>query len=216
MTDKNERKSKIDEVGDTLKGLVVLGIIGYFAWGYFFGASDKPPAQNPQMTLAEFKDLSASQRSGYVSSAISALDGAQVDDASFQRCMSDFSARKSASLLFADVLGWCENERQLNRAEFEGHFDELAWGDLSIEAKSFCEVAVKEHLLSPASAEFAFIDARISHYPRQEYRVASYVDSQNAAGAMLRTHFSCTIRFTGSGRPGEPSSWTVPSVALND
>lgn len=205
--------TSFDDIVAGIKALAFLGVAGWFAWGYFSDTKTTPPDQNPAMTLAEFKALNKDQRNAYVSAAISGLAASEPDTESFRRCMSDFAARKSETLLFAEVLGWCEKERQLNRPEFEAHFDELAYGDLSTTAKSLCEGAMSAQLVAPASAKFPFLDATIFHHDRQIYDVTSYVDSQNVFGAMMRTNFTCTIQFNG-GDTHASSSWTTPEVTI--
>jgi hypothetical protein len=44
----------------------------------------------------------------------------------------------------------------------------------------------------------------------QTYRIDSYVDSQNAFGAMLRTHYSVTLTRTGP----EYNDFTVDEIRL--
>lgn len=55
---------------------------------------------------------------------------------------------------------------------------------------------IERHLKSPASAKFPLSSAssvKISQLGKCKYRVESYVDSQNAFGAMIRTPFSITV-----------------------
>ena len=66
-----------------------------------------------------------------------------------------------------------------------------------IGAWTFCQFAVEEQLVSPASAKFP------SHYPTYTdrigtaaYRVAAFVDSHNAFGATLRTDFVCEASYS--------------------
>jgi len=68
-------------------------------------------------------------------------------------------------------------------------------------AYNYAEDFVKQRLKSPDSAKFPGIwDGKRDHVTKlgnREYRINSYVDSQNGFGAMLRTNWSCIIFFKG-------------------
>jgi uncharacterized protein YgiM (DUF1202 family) len=68
-------------------------------------------------------------------------------------------------------------------------------------AYNYAEGFVKQRLKSPGSAKFPGIwDGKRDHVTKlgnREYRINSYVDSQNGFGAMLRTNWSCIIFFKG-------------------
>jgi len=61
---------------------------------------------------------------------------------------------------------------------------------------------VKQQLKAPSTAKFgacATTDTTkycTKYLGNQRYRVATYVDSQNAFGAMIRTHFVCVMEQT--------------------
>lgn len=73
--------------------------------------------------------------------------------------------------------------------------------DHSVDALLTSQKLVTAYLKAPASAKFpgAVWDNAIGHVRRngQTYRIDSYVDSQNAFGAMLRTRYSVTLTRTG-------------------
>lgn len=206
-------QDKTQKPGEMAAGLVLVCLCAGAAWWYFGGHGDKPLSQDPRMTLGQFKALSAQQRSAYVAGAIEDYPGAANDAEAFGRCMGDFAWSKSGTLLFTEVLGWCEAERLNNRALFDGHFDELADGDLSINAIVVCEMEMKDRLVAPASADFAGSFAKVRRLPRQAYQVNDYVDSQNVFGATLRTRFTCNITFKG-GDKYSPTSWTAPEITI--
>jgi len=56
---------------------------------------------------------------------------------------------------------------------------------------------VEARLKAPSTASFG--DAKVVPMGGGEYLVSSYVDAQNAFGAMLRTHYDCTVRTTDGG-----------------
>lgn len=60
-------------------------------------------------------------------------------------------------------------------------------------ARIYCERAVEERLVSPASAQFTH-DSTTGANP---YEVRGTVDSDNSFGATLRTGYGCTVTFTG-------------------
>ncbi|UYW02079.1 hypothetical protein K5I29_04040 [Flavobacterium agricola] len=66
----------------------------------------------------------------------------------------------------------------------------------SFQAYRYAEDAVKSKLKSPATAEFPGRNEKYSHVSYigdGEYKVNSWVDSQNSFGAMIRSNFSVTI-----------------------
>lgn len=78
-----------------------------------------------------------------------------------------------------------------------------------------CQAHVTQRLTSPASADFPFLDfTAVRDGGPNQYRVRSYVDSQNAFGAVLRTNFNCLIRYN-SGDDADPRSWTLVNLAMS-
>lgn len=71
--------------------------------------------------------------------------------------------------------------------------------DTAIGALIFSRMYVKEHLKSPKTADFASFTA--SHCTKltdgKTYKIASYVDSQNGFGAMIRTRYYVKLIKTG-------------------
>jgi|SRR5215472_6993548 len=57
---------------------------------------------------------------------------------------------------------------------------------------------VLARLKAPSTAKFGD-DAVVSDLANSTYDVRSYVDSQNAFGAMIRTNFICTLKTTDGG-----------------
>lgn len=70
--------------------------------------------------------------------------------------------------------------------------------DNSIRAYIMVEDWVRERLKSPSTADFpGAFDGRADHIrrlPNQRYGIASWVDSQNAFGATIRTHFAALVQ----------------------
>jgi len=61
------------------------------------------------------------------------------------------------------------------------------------------QVFVKEILKSPGSAEFPFIDeAKIWSFQDSTFVIKSYVDAQNAYGALLRSKYYARIKYLGN------------------
>jgi hypothetical protein len=68
-------------------------------------------------------------------------------------------------------------------------------------AYNYAETYVKQRLKSPSTAEFAGLFEKRDHITKvgdREYKITSYVDSQNGFGATLRSKWSCTIKFVGN------------------
>lgn len=71
---------------------------------------------------------------------------------------------------------------------------------------------IERHLKAPASAKFPLSNSssvRINAVGKCKYRVESYVDSQNAFGAMVRTPFSITVE----GNPAK-DEWLGSSLSM--
>jgi hypothetical protein len=74
---------------------------------------------------------------------------------------------------------------------------------------------VRDRLKAPSTAEFPGgmfdnFSGHVTSEDRGTYRIASYVDSQNSFGAMLRTHYSGRIRIEPNGE------WTLLELDLMD
>ena len=76
--------------------------------------------------------------------------------------------------------------------------DPDAWKtrDNSSMAYAMMQGFVKEHLVSPSSAKFEWITEPQCVIVKEgfDYNIRSWVDSQNAFGAMIRTRFSGVVR----------------------
>ena len=74
-----------------------------------------------------------------------------------------------------------------------------------------CEREMTSRLRSPGSADYPFGHAAaVESLGDIRYRLRSYVDSQNAFGALVRTHFVCEV--TGGGDDIENYNVTTLSV----
>jgi len=80
--------------------------------------------------------------------------------------------------------------------------------DLSLKAFVTAEMYVETKLVSSTTAKFARYrghdGGQVTRLGKDEYRVQSYVDSQNRYGAMIRTNYSVTVHFL-NGRPDRVS-----------
>jgi len=84
--------------------------------------------------------------------------------------------------------------------------------DASVMTMVLCETAVEERLVSPGTAEFPLMGGgRVQAIqPPGNYRWQSYVDSQNALGATLRTNFICDTKGSGDN----PADWTITNLVI--
>lgn len=67
-------------------------------------------------------------------------------------------------------------------------------------AYTYAERFVKRQLKAPSTAKFPGTFEKNDHITQvslNEYKIVSWVDSQNSFGAMIRTNFSCIIKFDG-------------------
>lgn len=67
------------------------------------------------------------------------------------------------------------------------------------EAYDMCTDAMLERLKAPATAQFADLGAATITKQDNYFFVDSWVDSENAFGALLRTHYTCTVQHVGDG-----------------
>ena len=65
-------------------------------------------------------------------------------------------------------------------------------------AKAMAPEFVKKHLVAPSTAKFPWL-AGTAVRDGDWWRVRSYVDSQNAFGAMIRNNYECVLREKGDG-----------------
>lgn len=82
-----------------------------------------------------------------------------------------------------------------NDVEDERPIDNRPKDEIYIYAENY----VKRNILTPSTAEFAGYDnpdTKIINLGDGNYSVSSYVDCQNAFGAMVRSKFYCTVKIT--------------------
>ena len=64
---------------------------------------------------------------------------------------------------------------------------------------TICQIQMESRLRSPGTADFPFGHAsNVEAVGDNRYRLRSYVDSQNAFGATVRTNFDCVVTGTGN------------------
>ncbi len=122
-------------------------------------------------------------------------------------------------------LGWCASKYLQDSPLSKNQLKEIelrkieakekranAWKNIdnSIGAWTIVTMAVKESLVSPSTAKFPW-SGPSEHVTRngQVYTVKSYVDSQNAFGAMIRTHFTAKVKQT------RKDDWTAISFEIH-
>jgi len=80
-----------------------------------------------------------------------------------------------------------------------------------ISASVMAEEFVRQKLKSPASAKFPWYDdSMIKDLGDGRYIYKSYVDSQNSFGALVRTNFTCCIKYAGDNK------WECESLEFKD
>lgn len=68
--------------------------------------------------------------------------------------------------------------------------------DNSIMAWAMSHEFVRPMLKSPSTAKFGpFEESSVTHMGDEKYRIVAYVDSQNSFGAMLRTYYTCELKY---------------------
>lgn len=126
-------------------------------------------------------------------------------------CLTYFFIALGVVLIFVvlfDVFGRKDKSSSssiINNNSSRG-YDEHSSDNYGIEANkvltySYAEQAVKENLKSPKTAEFPSQHEKgvsIVDLENNEYRVTSWVDSQNGFGANIRSNFSVIIYYEGN------------------
>ena len=75
-----------------------------------------------------------------------------------------------------------------------------------------CQLHIENRLKAPSSADFpASSLVNIQDVGNKVFEIRSYVDAQNAFGAMIRTKYFCKIQYIGSEQDdeGEPKYWNL-------
>ncbi|MCB1784208.1 MAG: hypothetical protein KDI13_09455 [Alphaproteobacteria bacterium] len=79
-------------------------------------------------------------------------------------------------------------------------------------ASIFCKTVMEKLLKAPKTAEFPWGKGNVSVSGDREYfTVRSYVDAQNSFGALIRTNYTCRLKYNGGGYNG----WTVDDFQAN-
>ena len=98
----------------------------------------------------------------------------------------EFKVSASDRLSF-EIKGTIANTLRVATSEFFDYFNRLV-------------IFVEKQLKSPSTAKFPKTIEKNEHITNLgggKYKINSWVDSQNAFGATIRTNFSCTIIFEG-------------------
>jgi hypothetical protein len=74
---------------------------------------------------------------------------------------------------------------------------------------------ITRNLKSPSSADFPLLDFSSTKIGEGEYRVTSYVDSQNGFGAMVRSNWEVTLKYNGFGDWADPRYWTLEKMIID-
>jgi hypothetical protein len=79
------------------------------------------------------------------------------------------------------------------------------------DACQICKEFVKRELLSPTSARFPScydVDIRQTDVALDEWYVEGYVDAENAFGVVVRSYYSCGVRYFGN------EEWGLVSLTI--
>lgn len=89
-----------------------------------------------------------------------------------------------------------------------------ARSDRSTMAVVQCQNYVRDHLRSPSTADFPWLDHAVVPSGNETYMVKSYVDAQNGFGATVRTDYICEIRYLG-GDAADQGNWSLIDLSLS-
>lgn len=70
---------------------------------------------------------------------------------------------------------------------------------------------VKRDLRAPATAQFPHQPISATEIGECQFRVSSYVDAQNAFGALIRSNYSVDMKFNASGR-----TWSAANLSISE
>lgn len=85
--------------------------------------------------------------------------------------------------------------------------------DHSVMAFVHCKDFVRARLRAPSTADFPFLDRQVTSPAAGTFVVVSYVDAQNAFGAMIRNNYRCTVRYKG-GEEAAQASWDLVDLQM--
>lgn len=83
--------------------------------------------------------------------------------------------------------------------------------DANIMAATLCEERVRSSLKAPRTAKFPW--RKETSFNGRTAILSSFVDAENAFGAMIRTRYVCTVEYTG-GKAGDFDNWRITDFAL--
>lgn len=132
---------------------------------------------------------------------------ARTDPEAYQREMAERAEREATR---SREAAEARAERAHVRAEAEAKQAERERCRDEIEALTYAQLAVQQKLIAPTSADFPWADHRTYQIACGRWRVASYVDSQNAFGAMIRRHWAAEVRWVP-----ESGAWVAEYVHFN-
>ena len=81
------------------------------------------------------------------------------------------------------------------------------------DANMMCEDFVKNRLVAPATAKFPSLQdvtVIVVSDTQNIYKVSGYVDSQNRMGALVRTHYTCVVKYIGNNK------WQLQDLEILD
>jgi len=85
---------------------------------------------------------------------------------------------------------------------------------LSVAAQGRAKDFVLKYLKSPKTADFPFLDWKVTPLGDSRFSVTSYVDSQNSFGANIRTDFNVILRYKG-GPTYLLQNWKIEQFSHN-
>lgn len=106
----------------------------------------------------------------------------------------------------ANDSGPVTNKEAETKIEDYSNLDSAAY----IVSKKYIESILK----SPSTADFPFMDFTATHLGDAQYRVTSYVDSENSFGAMIRSDWTILMTYKG-GSDTDLSSWELQEVVID-
>lgn len=78
------------------------------------------------------------------------------------------------------------------------------------------EKFVTSRLKAPKTAEFSgYRDATVTYLGNCRHRISAYVDSQNGFGAMLRSKYIATVKYTGEDE-NRNSNYVLEDISINN
>lgn len=178
---------------------------------------DPGPAPESGITIGEYREISQRKRDSALGVEMAAVGVPENEADAFSACLGYYIPQNPEETKLSVAVGWCDFDRINNPEKYAAHLNEMDEPDMSTEAAVICSNLVRSTLKAPSSAKFPWVPD-MSRRPNRDYYITSYVDAQNGFGAMIRTDFTCNVRYVSDDFDAwdRLESWEVVELNFNE